>query len=319
MADVATVSARPPVSFADASIALATPAAWSVCLRDVRTGAGDAVPPGVARAARPQLFWPLERTLRLVRRCADRRCAVDSRSVGWRGECCRAADRCPATTLSGSSAGRYHDNADRCRARAGFVEGSRAQHLYFPYDLPGAVQRFLSHVRPRLAVVMETEIWPNLYVAIGRIDLPFFMVNARLSQRSWRGYQPVLPLISLTLGQVGVIAAQSAADARRLRSVGAPAERVRVVGNLKYDLRIPRGSRCDRPAASCCLGQRTSGLDRRKYSRRGGSARARRACALAGGISRFAAALGTAPSDTVRERRDCLHPAWSSNPHPQRR
>jgi len=114
-------------------------------------------------------------------------------------------------------------------------------HLYFPYDLPGAVRRFLAHVRPRLAVVMETEIWPNLYLATGRSGIPLMMVNARLSQRSSRGYRPVLPLIRLALAQVGVIAAQSEGDARRLRSVGAPAESVRVVGNLKYDLCVPEG------------------------------------------------------------------------------
>jgi 3-deoxy-D-manno-octulosonic-acid transferase len=114
-------------------------------------------------------------------------------------------------------------------------------HLYFPYDLPGPVRRFLAHIRPRLAVVMETEIWPNLYVAIGRTGVPFVLVNARLSQRSWNGYQPVLPLIRLALAQVSVIAAQSEADARRLRGVGAPVERVSVVGNLKYDLRVPAG------------------------------------------------------------------------------
>ncbi len=115
------------------------------------------------------------------------------------------------------------------------------RHLYFPYDLPGMVRRFLAQLRPRLAVVMETEIWPNLYVAIGRAGIPLAMVNARLSQRSWRGYQPLLPLIRLTLSQPTLIAAQSQEDARRLRSVGAPAERVRVVGNLKYDLRVPDG------------------------------------------------------------------------------
>ncbi len=114
-------------------------------------------------------------------------------------------------------------------------------HLYFPYDLPGAVRRFLVHVRPRIAVVMETEIWPNLYVATGRRGIPLMMVNARLSQRSSRGYRPVLPLIRLALAQVAVIAAQSEGDARRLRSVGAPEGRVRVVGNLKYDLRVPEG------------------------------------------------------------------------------
>jgi 3-deoxy-D-manno-octulosonic-acid transferase len=115
------------------------------------------------------------------------------------------------------------------------------RHLYFPFDLPGAVRRFLAQLRPKLAVVMETEIWPNLYVAIGRAGIPLTMVNARLSQRSWRGYQPLLPLIRLTLSQPTLIAAQSHEDARRLRSVGAPAERMRVVGNLKYDLRLPEG------------------------------------------------------------------------------
>lgn len=115
------------------------------------------------------------------------------------------------------------------------------QHLYFPYDLPGAVRRFLSHVRPRFVAIMETELWPNLYVAIGKNKVPLMLVNARLSQRSWRGYQPVLPLIRMTLAQVTLVAAQSEADARRLRDVGAPVERVRVVGNLKYDLRVPEG------------------------------------------------------------------------------
>ena len=113
------------------------------------------------------------------------------------------------------------------------------RHLYFPYDLPGAVRRFLAHVRPRFAMVMETEIWPNLYVATGSGGIPLIMVNARLSQRSSRGYRLVLPLIRLALAQVTVIAAQSKVDAWRLRSVGAPPECVRVVGNLKYDLRVP--------------------------------------------------------------------------------
>ncbi len=126
-------------------------------------------------------------------------------------------------------------------ARVQSLWNGDVRHLYFPYDLPGVVRRFLAHIRPQLTVVMETEIWPNLYVAIGRSGIPLLMVNARLSLRSWRGYQPVLPLIRLTLGQVTLIAAQSENDAQRLRSVGGPHERVRVVGNLKYDLRVPEG------------------------------------------------------------------------------
>ena len=115
------------------------------------------------------------------------------------------------------------------------------KHLYFPFDLAGAGRRFLRHARPRLAMVMETEIWPNLYLAIGRAQVPLLLVNARLSQRSLRGYRFVMPLIRIALAQVAVIAAQSDADAQRLLSVGARSERVQVVGNLKYDLRLPEG------------------------------------------------------------------------------
>ena len=113
------------------------------------------------------------------------------------------------------------------------------RHLYFPYDLQGAAKRFLAHAQPRIAVVMETEIWPNLYCAVGRARIPLLLVNARLSQRSLRGYRLVLPLIRMALDQVGVIAAQSDADAARLRAAGAPSGRVQVAGNLKFDLRLP--------------------------------------------------------------------------------
>ncbi|HEY2345117.1 MAG TPA: lipid IV(A) 3-deoxy-D-manno-octulosonic acid transferase [Xanthomonadaceae bacterium] len=115
------------------------------------------------------------------------------------------------------------------------------RHLYFPFDLPGAARRFLAHARPRIAVVMETEIWPNLYVETGRARIPLLLVNARLSQRSLSGYRPVLPLIRMALARVDAVAAQSQADAQRLLRAGAPADRVRVSGNIKYDLRLPEG------------------------------------------------------------------------------
>ena len=126
-------------------------------------------------------------------------------------------------------------------ARVQALWGERVRHLYLPYDLPGAVRRFLHHARPRLALVMETEIWPNLYLGSHARGIPLMLVNARLSQRSSRGYRPVLPLIRLAMDRVDVIAAQTEADARRLRAVGARAARVRLVGNLKYDLRLPEG------------------------------------------------------------------------------
>jgi len=126
-------------------------------------------------------------------------------------------------------------------ARVQALWGERVRHLYLPYDLPGAVRRFLRHAGPRLALVMETEIWPNLYLGSNARGIPLMLINARLSQRSARGYRPVLPLIRLAMGKVDLIAAQTEADARRLGAVGAHAARIRIVGNLKYDLRLPDG------------------------------------------------------------------------------
>ena len=126
-------------------------------------------------------------------------------------------------------------------ARVQALWGERVRHLYLPYDLPGAVRRFLRHIDPRLALVMETEIWPNLYLGTHARGIPLMLINARLSQRSGSGYRPVLPLIRLAMGRVDLIAAQTEADARRLRAVGARAARIRIIGNLKYDLRLPDG------------------------------------------------------------------------------
>jgi 3-deoxy-D-manno-octulosonic-acid transferase len=104
------------------------------------------------------------------------------------------------------------------------------------------VRRFLDRARPALAVIVETEIWLNLYVECGRRSIPLMMVNARLSERSLRGYLPVKALARLALQAVRLVAAQSAADARRLVSIGADPARVVVTGNLKYDLDLPTGT-----------------------------------------------------------------------------
>ncbi|MCE5233199.1 MAG: lipid IV(A) 3-deoxy-D-manno-octulosonic acid transferase [Mizugakiibacter sp.] len=117
--------------------------------------------------------------------------------------------------------------------------GDRVYHVYLPYDLPRAVRRFLDHVRPRLAVVMETEIWPNLYHACCVRGLPLVIANARLSQRSLRRYAPVRGLVRRALACVSQVAAQSHADAARFRALGAPADRITVVGNLKFDMAVP--------------------------------------------------------------------------------
>jgi len=117
--------------------------------------------------------------------------------------------------------------------------GDRVRHCYLPYDLPGAVARFLRRVQPRRAVIMETELWPNLFHALARRHVPIVIANGRLSPRSFAGYGRVRGFARATLGRCAVIAAQTEADAQRFRALGAPPERVHVLGNLKFELEMP--------------------------------------------------------------------------------
>ncbi|HET6632142.1 MAG TPA: lipid IV(A) 3-deoxy-D-manno-octulosonic acid transferase [Rhodanobacteraceae bacterium] len=117
--------------------------------------------------------------------------------------------------------------------------GDRVFHVYLPYDLPASVRRFLDRVRPSIGVIMETEIWPNLYFECHRRGLPLVLANARLSERSLRAYRPVRPLAGGALQSVRWVAAQSPADARRFELLGAQPERIRITGNLKFDMDVP--------------------------------------------------------------------------------
>ncbi len=115
--------------------------------------------------------------------------------------------------------------------------GARVVQAYLPYDLPWCVRRFLDRTRPRLGVILETEVWPNLLAACAGRQVPVYLVNARLSERSARGYARLRGLTRATLARFKGIAAQTEADAQRLRRLGAPA--VRVAGNLKFDVPPP--------------------------------------------------------------------------------
>ena len=114
--------------------------------------------------------------------------------------------------------------------------GSEVLHLYCPWDTPGAIQRFLARVRPRLLLLMETELWPNLIAHCRRREIPVLLLNARLSERSARGYGRIAPLVRSMLRQLEQTAAQTGADAARFRQLGLPTERVHVSGNIKFDL-----------------------------------------------------------------------------------
>jgi 3-deoxy-D-manno-octulosonic-acid transferase len=113
------------------------------------------------------------------------------------------------------------------------------EHVYLPYDLPGAVGRFLAHYQPIAALIMETELWPNLLFGCRDHGVPSYILNARLSARSLRGYQVLAPLVGRALRTVRAVAAQSHADARRFVRLGAREGQALETGNLKYDVSVP--------------------------------------------------------------------------------
>ena len=126
------------------------------------------------------------------------------------------------------------------RARALF--GDAVRHCYLPYDLPGSVRRFLDRIQPQVAIILETEIWPTLYHELGGRGIPLVMASARVSTRSVDRYRRMASLFRETLSHGIQIGAQTAADADRFRAIGAPADRVRVTGNVKFDMEIPEAS-----------------------------------------------------------------------------
>lgn len=116
-------------------------------------------------------------------------------------------------------------------------------HRYFPYDLPPMVGRFLDAVAPRLLLILETEIWPNLLAACEDRGVPVALINARLSARSARGYRRFGSLTSRSLRRIARIGVQSSQDAQRFAGLGAPADRIEETGSLKFDIRLPASVR----------------------------------------------------------------------------
>ena len=125
------------------------------------------------------------------------------------------------------------------RARQLFGDSVRLR--YIPFDLPGSVRRFFDRVRPRLALILETELWPNLYAECGRREVPLVLASARISPRSVGRYRRLVPLFRGALSHGIVIAAQSETDAERFRSIGANPARTHVTGNIKFDFQLPPG------------------------------------------------------------------------------
>jgi len=114
------------------------------------------------------------------------------------------------------------------------VYGESVVGAYLPYDYPHAIQAFLEHFRPRLGVLMETEVWPNLVAVCAENGVPLLLANARMSERSARGYRRLRWLAGPAFRSLAAVCAQSAGDAERLASLGA--RQVEVTGNLKFDV-----------------------------------------------------------------------------------
>ena len=134
-------------------------------------------------------------------------------------------------------------------ARARALFGATVDVRYVPYDMPGSVSRFFERVKPRVAVILETELWPNLYRGCGTRGIPLVLASARISPRSLGRYRMLASLFRETLSHGIVIAAQGEGDAERFRAIGANPAKTHVVGNIKFDLSLPadireRGARC---------------------------------------------------------------------------
>jgi 3-deoxy-D-manno-octulosonic-acid transferase len=121
--------------------------------------------------------------------------------------------------------------------------GDAVAHVYVPYDVPWAVRRFLDRTHPRLAVIMETELWPNLFHECRARGIPLVVANVRMSERSMRGYLRFASLTRATLAQVSRFGVQNETDAQRLLAMGADPRRLAVTGSIKFELALPASLR----------------------------------------------------------------------------
>jgi len=111
-------------------------------------------------------------------------------------------------------------------------------HVYAPYDLPDAVSRFLRRVQPRLLIVVETELWPNMIHGCARRNIPVLLANARLSEKSARGYGRLSAITAPMLREMTKVVAQNAIDGERFVELGLPRQRLVISGSVKFDLVI---------------------------------------------------------------------------------
>ena len=122
------------------------------------------------------------------------------------------------------------------RVKAAF--GDSVCHVYLPYDLPCAMKRFFKHVQPKLVVIMETELWPNMIAQLYSQSIPLIIANARLSERSAKGYGKLGSLTASLMKKITCIAAQNEEDGQRFIDLGLPKDHLFVTGSIKFDITV---------------------------------------------------------------------------------
>lgn len=122
--------------------------------------------------------------------------------------------------------------------RATSAFGNDVHHVYLPYDLPGSINRFLDHTRPKLIIIMETELWPNLTKVAYQRSIPLVIANARLSERSAKGYKRLGKFTTAMLQRITLIAAQNQEDGERFIDLGLRRSQLVVTGSLKFDISV---------------------------------------------------------------------------------
>jgi 3-deoxy-D-manno-octulosonic-acid transferase len=142
------------------------------------------------------------------------------------------------------------------RAASKQIFANDVLRVYLPYDLPFAIKRFVNHFRPKIGLLMETELWFNLIASCSKHDIPILLMNARLSEKSAAGYTKLGKLAFNGLSQLSAISAQTLTDAKRLAALGA--NNITVTGNLKFDVKPPADSKEKGAALRALLGETRS-------------------------------------------------------------
>ena len=126
--------------------------------------------------------------------------------------------------------------SDRVKA----IYGDSVAHSYIPYDLPCALSRFFKRINPAIAIIIETELWPNTIAACHKRKIPTVVANARLSERSANGYAKLGGLTRSMLQQLSVIACQNSEDGERFLQLGLPKESLQITGSVKFDITLSK-------------------------------------------------------------------------------